>query len=57
MDETQVRACREQARRYCEMSHAAVTPELERMLIDLAAGWTLLANEIERALVNEHTKT
>jgi hypothetical protein len=56
MDETQARACREQARRYLEMSHAAGTPEFRRLFIELAEGWAFLANEIERALVKERDK-
>ena len=56
MDETQAMACREQARRYRAMSQAAETPELRRLFIELAEGWTFLANEIERALVKERDK-
>jgi hypothetical protein len=57
MDETKVRACREQVRRYREMSRAAMTPELERMFTELAEGWSFLANEIEQTLAKEHNKT
>jgi hypothetical protein len=53
MDETQAMACREQARRYLEMSRAAQTPELRRLFIELAEGWAFLANEIEQALQEE----
>jgi len=56
MDETQARACREQARRYLEMSHYAETPELRRLFVELAEGWAFLANEIERALLEERDK-
>jgi hypothetical protein len=56
MDETQARACREQARRYLEMSHAAETPEFRRLYMELAQGWTFLANEIERELLKERDK-
>jgi hypothetical protein len=56
MDESQATACREQARRYREMSQAAETPELRRLFIELAEGWALLADEIERALVKERDK-
>jgi hypothetical protein len=54
MDETTVSACRQQASRYRELSRAAMTPELARMLGELADGWTVLADEIERALATEH---
>ena len=56
MDETQARACREQARRYLEMSRAAETPEFRRLFSELAEAWAFLANEIERALLEEHDK-
>jgi hypothetical protein len=53
MDETQARACREQARRYLEMSRAAEAPEFRRLFMELAESWSLLANEIERTLLKE----
>jgi len=56
MDETQARACREQARRYREMAHAAETPEFRRLFSELAEAWAFLANEIERALLEERDK-
>ena len=56
MDETQARACREQARRYREMSQAAETPEFKRLFSELAEGWAFLANEIEQALVKQRDK-
>ena len=56
MDEAQAKACREHARRYLEMSHAAATPELRRLFVELAEGWAFLANEIEQALVKERDK-
>jgi hypothetical protein len=57
MDETTVRACREQARRYRELARVAMTPELARTFGELAESWTLMAEEIERALEREHDRT
>ena len=57
LDETTLRACREQARRYRELARAAVTPELARTFAELAESWTVMADEIERALEREHDRT
>jgi hypothetical protein len=38
------------------MAQAAQTPELRRLFVELAEGWTCLANEIERTLVKERNK-
>jgi hypothetical protein len=54
MDEATVRACREQAHRYRELARSAMTPELARTFADLADSWTVMADEIERALEREH---
>jgi hypothetical protein len=57
MDEAKATACRDRARRYAEMAGAAGTPELRRMYAELAEGWTFLATEIERILLQEHDET
>jgi hypothetical protein len=57
MDQTQVRACREQALRYLQLSRSLEKPELKRMFMELSESWTFLADEIERALMKEHNET
>ena len=57
MNDAKARACREQALKYAEMARAAATPALKQMFTELAGGWNLLANEIERVSVKGHDRT
>jgi hypothetical protein len=57
MDEATARACREHALGYLERSHTAATPDMKRMFIELAQSWNFLADEIDRARLNERTET
>jgi len=48
--------CRKHASRCAELAHAASTPELKQMLIELSKNWLKLAIELERtqALLDEN---